>query len=215
MNYFSLPSYVPCIASNFILKRSGEGWEHVEHISITRDLASDINYFLSIKGSDAVAHIRALSFSYPQKQTMEDFANSWRFKVQDVGRMPVNWGKVPKEPTEEVAAASVSDNEFDEDDEDMDDDELDDYLQMMAETRAVMQNPNDTPLFVDVTGLSGIEPVENAGVVSPFAQTDSEAPSTPQSLVANDQPLELNSENVDKVLDEVRPYLISDGGKNQ
>ena len=63
--------------------------------------------------------------------------------------------------------------------------------------------------------MSGIESVESAGVVSPFAQTDSETPSTPQSLVADDQPLELNSENVDKMLDEVHPYLISDGGKNE
>ena len=41
---------------------SGEGWEHAQHISITRDLASDISYFLNQKGSTSVANIRALLF---------------------------------------------------------------------------------------------------------------------------------------------------------
>eukprot|EP00956_Cyclotella_meneghiniana_P029719 scaffold72890_cov28-Cyclotella_meneghiniana.AAC.1 len=31
---------------------SGDGWEFAEHISITKDLASDINYFLNLKGAD-------------------------------------------------------------------------------------------------------------------------------------------------------------------
>lgn len=182
----------PTCTITFQYKRSGDGWECVEHISITKDLASDINYFLSQKGSDTVAHIRALSFSYPQKATMEDFANSWRFKVQDAGIVPVNWGKAG---VEEANAASES--EFDEDDEDMDEDELDDYLQMMAESRAATSN--DAPLFVDNTSKSD-------EVVSPFAESETSV----EPLVQGD--LELNDSNVDTVLDEVRPYLISDGG---
>ena len=170
----------------------------MEHISITRDLASDINYFLNLKGSDAVAHIRALSFSYPQKATMEDFANSWRFKVQDIGKMPGYWGKAG---VEDLIGASTDNDEFDEEDEDMDEDELDDYLQMMAESRAATQGTNDVPLFVDNT----TKPDE---VISPFAESTE---TSVQTLVLGD--LELNDENVDKVLDEVRPYLISDGGE--
>jgi len=182
---------------------SGDGWEFVEHISITRDLAGDITYFLSTKGSDSVAHIRALSFSYPQKATMEDFANSWRFKVQDVGRDPtnINWGKAY---VEDLSATSESDDEFNEDDEDMDEDELDDYLQMMAESRAAIQSSTDIPLFVDNTSKS-------EGVVSPFAESTSETTPGVEPLISGS--LELNTENVDRVLDEVRPYLISDGGK--
>eukprot|EP00804_Cyclotella_cryptica_P027891 CCRYP_003805-RA/>CCRYP_003805-RA protein AED:0.05 eAED:0.05 QI:384/1/1/1/1/1/3/364/426 len=185
---------------------SGDGWDYVEHVGITRDLASDINYFLKIKGSDTVAHIRALSFSYPQKATMEDFANTWRFKVQETGRNVGYWGKVQTDRTDGANEEPANDTEFDDDDDDdMDEDELDDYLEMMAETRVVMQEATDTPpppLFVDNSSTSG--------VVSPFAQTTSETPSQPS--VSDDQSLELTSENVDKVLDEVRPYLISDGG---
>lgn len=184
---------------NLLIKRSGDGWEFAEHISITRDLASDINFFLNQKGSDTVAYIRALSFSYPQKATMEDFANSWRLKVQDIGRTPIYWGKAG---VDEVDTVAKNDYEFDEDDEDMDEDELDDYLQMMAESRAATQTSNDTPLFVDNTSKSD-------EVISPFAETSAET--SVQPLISGD--LELNGENVDKVLEEVRPYLISDGGK--
>lgn len=184
----------------------------MEHIGVTRDLESDINYFLKLKGSDRVAHIRALSFSYPQKATMDDFANSWRFKVQETGRSVDYWGKVQADQTSGVKELSENDTELDDDEDDMDEDdmdedELDDYLQMMAEARTVMQESTDTslpPLFVDNSTTSEI--------VSPFAQTTSETLSQP--AVSDDQPLELTSENVDSVLDEVRPYLISDGGKN-
>eukprot|EP00956_Cyclotella_meneghiniana_P004292 scaffold5287_cov40-Cyclotella_meneghiniana.AAC.1 len=176
---------------------SGDGWEFAEHISITKDLASDINHFLNLKGADTVAHIRALSFAYPQKSTMEDFADSWRFKVQQIGITPNNWGKAG---VEETNNAPYNDFAFDEDDDDMDEDDLDDYLQMMAESRAATQSSNTAPLFVDNTN----KPDE---VISPFAEPSTEAV---QPLVSGD--LELNNENVDRVLDEVRPYLISDGG---
>ncbi|KAL7474894.1 hypothetical protein ACHAW6_000840, partial [Cyclotella cf. meneghiniana] len=186
---------------------SGDGWDYVEHIGVTRDLESDINYFLKLKGSDRIAHIRALSFSYPQKATMDDFANSWRFKVQETGRTVGYWGRVQADQTSGVKELSENDTELDNDDDDMDEDELDDYLQMMAEARSVMQESTDTslpPLFVDKSTTSE--------TVSPFAQTTSETLSQP--AVSDDQPLELTSENVDNVLDEVRPYLISDGGKS-
>jgi hypothetical protein len=199
--------YISDMISDNNYKRSGDGWDFVEHIGVTRDLESDINYFLKLKGSDSVAHIRALSFSYPQKATMEDFANSWRFKVQDTGRTVGYWGRVQADQTDGVKELSGNDTELDDDDDDMDEDELDDYLQMMAEARSVMQESTDSPpppLFVDNSMTSG--------VVSPFAQTASETSSQP--AISDDQPFELTSENVDRVLDEVRPYLISDGGKS-
>ena len=108
--------------------RSGEGWEHVQHISITKDLSNDITYFLKQKDPTEVSYIRALSFSYPQKATMEDFANSWRMKVVEAGGNIENggWGMVPTDANandEEVASNVIvvgDEYEFDDDDEDMD-----------------------------------------------------------------------------------------------
>lgn len=104
------------------------------------------------------------------------------------------------------------DYEFDEDDEDMDEDELDDYLQMMAESRAAVSSSPAAPLFVDTTTSSSVDAAENRNddstIISPFESDKAAATST----IDDQQPLELNRDNVDKVLDEVRPYLISDGG---
>ena len=113
---------------------------------------------------------------------MQDFANGWKFKVQEAGGVGGGdgWGAVPslEEQTAnanennkvgcdadgdiDISVAEGStvimaggDYEFDEDDEDMDDDDLDDYLQMMAETRAAVSSPAPAPpLFVDNTGLT-------------------------------------------------------------
>lgn len=221
---------------------SGEGWEHAQHISITRDLASDISYFLEQKGPTSVANIRALSFSYPQKATMMDFANGWKVKVQEAAGVGGGdgWGAVPSVEEQaanenkvgsdagddiEVAEGSTvimvgGDYEFDEDDEDMDDDDLDDYLQMMAETRAAVSSPAPAPpLFVDNTGLTnGIMSLrdpnapkkEKEVISSPFETAVENAINN--EFTEDGEPLELTIENVDKVLDEVRPYLISDGG---
>ena len=113
--------------------------------------------------------------------------------------------------------------EFDDEDEDMDEDELDDYLQMMAESRAAVSFSSSTasaaaaPLFVDTTTSSSVEATsqnengDDSTIISPF-ESDKEAASAATPALDNQQPLELNRENVDKVLDEVRPYLISDGG---
>ena len=213
------------------------------HVGITKDLGRDISYFLSVKGSEAVAHVRALSFSYPQKATMEDFANGWRQKVYEA-RMGNNedfgWGMVPLLRDQGVSDSSGSmeinlagndiavvdyDEDDDDDDDDMDEDDLDDYLQMMAESRAAVSSSssaaaNIPPLFVDNTGLTNIVSLKNKadekpGVISPFESTNTAVMQTKQSSSPPDDGellLELDISNVDKVLDEVRPYLISDGG---
>ena len=164
---------------------------------------------------------------------MEDFANSWRMKVVDAGATLENgigWGMVPSDydvdtnnndiPMADNVRIVGDEYEFD-DEDDMDEDDLDDYLQMMAESRAAT-TPPPAPLFVDNTGLSSIESLappkdpnakEDEEVISPFDASVDKAIQSVTSLTDDDsEALELNPSNVDKVLDEVRPYLISDGG---
>lgn len=194
-----------------------DGWDKVVHIGITKDLTSDItNYIEKQKNSEEGGgggvsssqqqkyHVRALSFSYPQKSVMEEFANTWRIKVQE--------SKSSSSST--IAATTVGEKYNDEDDEDddddMDEDELDDYLQMMAGARAAVSSSLSTlppPLFVD---QSSVTTSGNNVIISPF-----EGSGTTITTVLNtgeELPLELTLENVDMVLNEVRPYLISDGG---
>jgi len=239
---------VYAILNSSYKRGSGEGWEHVQHVSITRDLAADLSYFLTQKGPTSVSHIRALSFSYPQKATMEDFANGWRGKVQEAGgnvRMAgdggAGWGVVPKDGAGDNGVATAAegtsnvitvgeDYEMDDDDDDDDDDmDHEDYLEMMSGSKASASPP--PPLFVD-NSRSAMLGVDNAGlgniattslaapadttepedIISPFETATNAASAAAQSTFDANEPLALTIENVDKVLDEVRPYLISDGG---
>ncbi|KAL7463829.1 hypothetical protein ACHAXS_004179 [Conticribra weissflogii] len=148
---------------------------------------------------------------------MEDFANGWKAKVLEVGGAGSfeGWGNVPLADSnagayvqkEQKVTVVTSDYEFDDEDDDMDEDDLDDYIQMMAESRAVMldsRGMSGDPLFVDKTGESG-----SVEVISPFENSSA---SSNESVGVDGAPLELSPENVDKVLDEVRPYLVADGG---
>jgi Fe-S cluster biogenesis protein NfuA len=215
---------------------SDGGWEKVVHIGITKDLSTELTNYIKQKNSNETNedgqkyHVRALSFSYPQKSIMEEIANTWRSKVQ-VSK------KTSSSTSSTIAAATMvgdeknSDNEDDddEDDEDMDDDELDDYLQMMAGARAAVSSSATSsttlspPLFVDqssvMTTATGAAAAEtNNVIISPFeggSSSNNSGISTTTTSVMNtneESPLELTIENVDQVLNEVRPYLISDGG---
>lgn len=213
---------------------SGEGWEHVENVGITKDLANVLNSDETTKQYNT-AYVRALSFTYPQKSTMEDVAEGWRMKVQEaqqqmkmmsndddlVGGGTIATIQQRETQQQQMNVITVGDEyEFDEDDEDMDEDELDDYLQMMAESRAAVSSSIDAaaPLFVDATSSSSVDSAataasdDDSNIISPFENETSSSTPTSKNNIEQEGPLELNKENVDKVLDEVRPYLISDGG---
>ena len=215
---------------------SGEGWEHVENVGITKDLANVLNSDETTKQYNT-AYVRALSFTYPQKSTMEDFAQGWRLKVQEAQQQRMKMmsndddlvgggtiATIQQRGTQQQQMNVITvgnEYEFDEDDEDMDEDELDDYLQMMAESRAAVSSSSSSPLFVDATSSSSIDSTaatasvsdnDDSNIISPFESETSSSTPVSNNNIEQEGPLELNKENVDKVLDEVRPYLISDGG---
>ena len=143
---------------------SGDGWEHGEFVGVSTDLDESLQALLADQGNDTVAHVRALSFSFPQLDAMEEIASQWRTMAQEAG-------------------ANLKDWTIEEEDEDDEDEE---WLMEMT----------PPPPSAD-TG---------EGIISPFASGAS------VELNDDDEQLAFTSENVDKVLDEVRPYLIRDGG---
>jgi Fe-S cluster biogenesis protein NfuA len=216
---------------------SDGGWEKVVHIGITKDLSTELTNYIKQKNSNETNedgqkyHVRALSFSYPQKSIMEEIANTWRSKVQE-SKSSSSSSSTEIAATMVVGVEKNSDNEDDddEDDEDMDDDELDDYLQIMAGARAAVSSSATSsttlspPLFVDQSSVTTIAAGAAAAaetnnvIISPFeggSSSNNSGISTTTTSVMNtneELPLELTIENVDQVLNEVRPYLISDGG---
>lgn len=168
-------------------KRGTEGWENCEHIGVSRDLEADLTRMME-DFPDKVAHIRALSFAIPVEGAMQSIADDWRNEAMKAS------GKINVDP---VAAAMEM--PFDGDDEDdLDEDDMD-YMEMTAEFMAMASASSSQP-------APAIEGGDD-GVVSPF-----EMPKAASVTTTIEDKIVFNKENVDKVLDEVRPYLISDGG---
>jgi Fe-S cluster biogenesis protein NfuA len=153
-------------------KRGTEGWEACTYVGVSQDLGSAIQWLHENDVTQLkVAHIRALSFSFPEPNAMQQIADDWRRQATEA-----------RAPLDGRWADDVLNYLFDDDDDDDDDDdefEIDDI------------------------------PDSAATIVSPF---DSSKGIATEIESSDDVPLVFNPENIDKVLDEVRPYLIADGG---
>ncbi|KAL3918339.1 MAG: hypothetical protein SGILL_004289 [Bacillariaceae sp.] len=169
-----------------------EDWKACQHVGITRNLEETLQQHLEEHGSESVAFVRALSFMIPNEGAMESIAADWRKEAVAAD------GKTNFDP---VMAAMERDFD-DDDDDDFDEDDDDDYFEMMAGAMSASRN--------DLASARGIEeppePKEEEQVVSPFDQPANYA------ITTDGEELPFTSENVDKVLEEIRPYLISDGG---
>lgn len=182
-------------------KRGTEGWEQCEHIGVTLDLEGTISEMMEITTTQ-VGHIRALSFALPIEGAMQSIADDWRMEAKKAG------GKINIDP---VAAAMEM--PVDEDDDDYDEDDFDEddasFMEMTAEAMAMMRGSQPAigiPMTEEKTPTT-TEEEGKEGVVSPF-----EMPPPATITTTMDEKIAFTKENVDKVLDEVRPYLISDGG---
>jgi len=163
-----------------------DGWDQsVVYVGVTRNLHSSLTEHLEKHGSQTVANVRALSFTFPQLETMRDTASSWRELIhQSTGERYLKATTLPT-PLDELNLLGIADfisNSSEDEDEDDDDwaNEMDDFVPQRSES---------------------INPI-----ISPFIRKDL------GSLTPKSDALSLTRENVDKILEEVRPYLISDGG---
>jgi len=202
------------VASVYAVLNSGykrgksDGWENCEYAGVTLDLHSSLKSLHEIHGKKSVAHVRALSFLYPQRLAMEETAAKWRQLANAANDNTAsnhrnNWDEIVKD---DLVGFPMDSNAYDYDDDDDDDDEFDDGFSPM-----------------DVMSNNNISEDSDDGVVSPFATSSSQTATTNDdddssvatdgSSSSNDEDLSaFNIKNVDRVLEEVRPYLISDGG---
>jgi Fe-S cluster biogenesis protein NfuA len=188
----------PNVAGVFVLmnseyKRGEAGWEQCEHIGVSFDLEADMTQLVEDFGSEKVAHVRAMSFIIPSEGAMQSIADDWRIEVAKAG------GRINFDP---VLAAMEMPFEGDDDDldyDDMDEDDME-FLEMTAEAMSMATGGGAPP-------AAAVAAEEVEGIVSPF-----EMPQAASVTTTAEEKKIFNKENVDQVLDEVRPYLISDGG---
>lgn len=165
---------------------STPGWEVVEYVGVSMDLETSLKNHLLDHGSEKVAHLRAMSFVVPSQGAMNQVADEWRTEVKQAGG---GAGFL----NDQVLASMVSAIPYEEDEDDDDDD--DDEFEMTAEAMSMVRGSS-----------SAVVEESSSEVVSPFEEK------VEKTIVAGITPLAFTKENVNKVLDEVRPYLISDGG---
>jgi NFU1 iron-sulfur cluster scaffold homolog, mitochondrial len=173
---------------NKSFRRGTDGWESVEHVGSTSHLAETIQrHSQECNDPNRIAHVRALSFTFPEPNAMRTVARMWREQALAAG------APLDQVPWSGNAVEYLLDD--DDDDEDDDDDGGDDWRANLA---------------TDGEPARVVEEEAPLSIISPFAETPAaEDGSTPTTT---DGRLPLTAENIDKVLEEVRPYLIADGG---
>mmetsp|Transcript_12240 Transcript_12240/g.16005 ORF Transcript_12240/g.16005 Transcript_12240/m.16005 type:complete len:424 (-) Transcript_12240:3-1274(-) len=172
-------------------KNKGEGWEYVVHVSVTQDLYATLQAWESSTQSK-LAHVRALSFSFPEPNAMQDVSTDWRKDAAEANAELINWS----DPSSYL---------FDDDEDEDDDDDWD--VEMTAEAMASIA-PSSTAAKEE---QQSSETTENEGeIISPFVTTPNAV--VDGSSSSSQSPLPFTIEAVDRVLDEIRPYLIADGG---
>jgi Fe-S cluster biogenesis protein NfuA len=164
-------------------KRGSDGWDTTTFVGVTQNLEETVR---SLHENDAtelkVAHCRALSFSIPQPNAMQEIASQWRAQAVQAGaNLETEW------------ANDVLNYIFDQEDDD--DDEDDDFaadMEMMGEAMGAVSSAK--------------------AIVSPFASGSEDQSTATKPNGGSEEALAFTAANVDRVLNEVRPYLIADGG---
>mmetsp|Transcript_45596 Transcript_45596/g.67216 ORF Transcript_45596/g.67216 Transcript_45596/m.67216 type:complete len:465 (-) Transcript_45596:104-1498(-) len=215
---------VYAVLSNEYKRGKSDGWEHCQYIGSTLDLDIAIKAHVAA-GHDpktTLANIRAISFTFPQPGAMDAVKNKWVALVKEHG------GNVNALTDEAQGEEEEDDDEFYDDDDDIDLYDLEEAGIMPPSNNNM---PNNNMLDFAAQSMELMKSADsskstptgqiNEEIVSPFAKKPSEeellqaaaAELVPAEVHYNDgEEMEFTSENVDKALEEIRPYLISDGG---
>jgi len=170
-----------------------EGWESCEYVGITKNLAEHLSSHLATQEKSSVSYVRALSFAFPRKAPMEEVATRWKSAARVAGANPADRWEVLSTEDMEILHQQSSDVKT-----------LDD------------KSMSNNDYLYDSDSDSDDEEFElNDILTSPFSEQTASPNDIPGNImiaVDNEGPLSFDEETVSRVLDEIRPYLISDGG---
>ena len=185
-----VPAVYAVLNANYKRGSSPTGWEACEYVGVTQDLAHSLQGHFDKHGKDQVAHVRPLTFASPDPLAMQQVAKDWRLLADQAGSALKTWD------------ADVMEYLYDDDDDEDDEDECDDEEQDEAEELRRRLAEAEGMVYIGKKDTAPATPI-----VSPFG-----AASVEQGGATGDTNMQFTAENVDKVLNEVRPYLIADGG---
>jgi len=185
----------------------GEEWSACKYINLTRDLAQDVDKVCT-KVDEESHYIRALSFAYPQRSAMEEVVTRWADLTKTAGGN-TDWGDIDNV----VSSSSTSSDSSAEKDED---ESSEDSIAAAAAAAIYYDEDDEDDEFDELNDAGGVISPFSSEMSSPVTINSEESKDTDDgasSMVGEKvENLDFTAENVDKVLDEIRPYLISDGG---
>ncbi len=167
-----------------------DGWSFVMHVGVTQDVAAALQSHVDLRNNNNNNGDTDGSVPMVAHVRALSFATPEPLAMQKVAN---DWKTLAQQAGAKLEnwGDDVLNYLFDYDDDDDDDEE--DFLEdIMAATTATSDDAG-------------------GAVISPFDSSSSSSASTTTSS-SNAAPMPFTAENVDKVLNEVRPYLIADGG---
>lgn len=157
-------------------------------VGVTQDLYQTLLVWQ--KQLNTIAGVRALSFTNSQPQVMQTVAQEWKHRAVNAGAtLLIEW-------------IDPSSYLFQDDDDDNEDEEWEEETEMTALSRVHDQASSSS--------RTEEEQQETAAIVSPFATTTASNTAPESRMIGMNE--EFSVESIDRILDEVRPYLVADGG---
>ena len=187
------------------------------YIDGTQDLYTALSAHVAEKGSEIVSHVRVVSYNVPIDEKMRGQMREWIGLADGAGSAKLMRDKWSQTMTPSVVAVDAGEEPailtdaqgndvrsylYDDDDDDEDDDDE-------WEEEMMAQSLDNMSSKVEEVGDGAGNEDGGSSVVSPF---NSSAEEEETEVIKLGKTLEFTAENVDSVLNEVRPYLISDGG---
>ncbi|CAM9163208.1 unnamed protein product [Discosporangium mesarthrocarpum] len=214
----------------------------VSYVGITRNVALSVACHLDNEGGNMVNRLKVRSFKFPKRADMEALRDKWVQECGSVpvGNMEGNeWASTVKEVQGSMTTAqkeqyeenklkmrrAMADSKLIDEMEQLSSEEIERRRRLeLAVTGDDWSGVIDAQTQGTVKSKLDDESTETAEMISPFSSDGMDIPAGVgpdgmASATAAEVPtasdcnnLEFNLENVDKVLDEVRPYLVADGG---
>lgn len=178
----------------------------VQYIGISKDVTSAVQVLLNKVGIEEVNSVRVQTFSIPSISAMEAYKMELIRQLGLASVLEVNkeWESILTNSGKELKSSNIISFESTVDENSVSNSEKKETSRkslkdLLRETRQQQQE-------------------EQSNIISPFNIDTADVTTEKESIVRSTPMvglgggLEFNKENIDKVLEEVRPYLIADGG---
>lgn len=186
----------------------------VQYVGISRNVSSSIETLLNIKGNELVNSVRVQTFSIPSLSAMEAYKTELirQLGLSTSTEKLMEWDNILSLSVDEIKESKVISFEFG-------DSISSNIINKNGKTRKSLKDVLKESQQQELLSSSTENKNQDSNIISPFTTTTSSTTPTSTETVIRSSPmvglgggLDFTKENINKVLEEVRPFLIADGG---